>query len=401
MAAHVPAGLKAPEISQFAMRAAQLEKFKPVISYWLEYCMVNQILDKGLHTNDDECMAYTTGLMDKLERTKAEHPDEAAIHDDMAAKAYVEQFAMDTFQRADNAVRANKVSAQTADTFRASATFLDLLSVFGPIEAEFQAKSKYAKYHAVRIAKAIKAGEDPNLSNPAREPSPEQEAPPLDPSDPEVQDINNAASLQPSVEDAPDSIMASPHFTPTAPPEVPSIQPPSGPPAPPTNVEVSPLEPSPNGNSRTNSVGGGYFPQVPTFTSEQSAPRLPTAPEIEMGNTDQNIDPTNFYNVPSPSNHTPTAPTPQAQPPILPQPSAHTPQLQPPVLPQPPIAMPQVPSTYAAPVAPTHQGPYRTDDEAVLNAQKHAKWAISALNFEDVNTAVDELRIALQSLGAA
>jgi len=35
-----------------------------------------------------------------------------------------------------------------------------------------------------------------------------------------------------------------------------------------------------------------------------------------------------------------------------------------------------------------------------MAAQKHAKWAISALNFEDVDTAVRELRIALQSLGA-
>jgi vacuolar protein sorting-associated protein VTA1 len=35
-----------------------------------------------------------------------------------------------------------------------------------------------------------------------------------------------------------------------------------------------------------------------------------------------------------------------------------------------------------------------------MAAQKHAKWAISALNFEDVPTAVKELRIALQSLGA-
>ena len=33
-------------------------------------------------------------------------------------------------------------------------------------------------------------------------------------------------------------------------------------------------------------------------------------------------------------------------------------------------------------------------------AQKHAKWAISALAFEDVPTAVKELRIALRALGA-
>jgi len=40
------------------------------------------------------------------------------------------------------------------------------------------------------------------------------------------------------------------------------------------------------------------------------------------------------------------------------------------------------------------------DDAAVIDAQKHAKWAISALNFEDVGTAVKELRLALKALGA-
>lgn len=40
------------------------------------------------------------------------------------------------------------------------------------------------------------------------------------------------------------------------------------------------------------------------------------------------------------------------------------------------------------------------DDQAMSLAQKHARWAISALNFEDVPTAVKELRRALETLGA-
>jgi vacuolar protein sorting-associated protein VTA1 len=39
------------------------------------------------------------------------------------------------------------------------------------------------------------------------------------------------------------------------------------------------------------------------------------------------------------------------------------------------------------------------DDEAIAKAQKHARWAISALNFEDVETAVKELKNALNTLG--
>lgn len=74
-------------------------------------------------------MDFTTGLMDKLEQAcldnyfqgvfnaktilqqiKAENIGNDAIADDMAAQAYVEVFASDVFQRADNAVRADKVS---------------------------------------------------------------------------------------------------------------------------------------------------------------------------------------------------------------------------------------------------------------------------------------------------
>lgn len=40
------------------------------------------------------------------------------------------------------------------------------------------------------------------------------------------------------------------------------------------------------------------------------------------------------------------------------------------------------------------------DQKSMAQAQKHAKFAISALNFDDVPTAVKELRDALSTLGA-
>jgi vacuolar protein sorting-associated protein VTA1 len=41
------------------------------------------------------------------------------------------------------------------------------------------------------------------------------------------------------------------------------------------------------------------------------------------------------------------------------------------------------------------------DEESIMQAQKRARWAISALNFEDVPTAVRELKSALAYLGAS
>lgn len=74
------------------------------------YYIVDQILAKGLHTADDECMTYTTTLMDKLEQVKADQAGNDAITDDVAAKAYIEQFALETFQRGDDAIHSNKAS---------------------------------------------------------------------------------------------------------------------------------------------------------------------------------------------------------------------------------------------------------------------------------------------------
>lgn len=36
--------------------------------------------------------------------------------------------------------------------------------------------------------------------------------------------------------------------------------------------------------------------------------------------------------------------------------------------------------------------------EKIENAQKHARWAISALNFEDISTAISELKLSLNIL---
>jgi len=41
---------------------------------------------------------------------KAENADNDAMVDDVAGQAYIEQFGLETFQRADNAVRANRAS---------------------------------------------------------------------------------------------------------------------------------------------------------------------------------------------------------------------------------------------------------------------------------------------------
>jgi vacuolar protein sorting-associated protein VTA1 len=297
----------------------------------------------------------------------------------------------------------------------------------------------------------VKEGKDPNESNPKPEPAAEESLPALDPNDPEVQQFETPKPHQPSVEDVPDeqdrieaklarqsSIDQSLH---------PSAQVSArGSPAPadprpydpyrqngPAQDDVSPLEPSPP-NNRNGSVGGGYFPEVPTFTSETQDSTLPTAPPddvIDLGLPDHPSTAPGFASTPDtlPQTFTPDAPptappqdfyrqAPPAPPPSAPQHVNYAPPVAPvaPVAPQPqhptyqqtPYVPPSAPVQHFAPppTAPAVQQPPKTnaqlntDDVAIAKAQKHARWAISALNFEDAETAVRELRAALQTLGA-
>ena len=466
MAAAIPPALKAADIARFAQRAGQVEKAKPVIAYWCNYWIVEQILAKQLHKADADCMSYTMTLMDKLEQTKSDFSDNDAIMDDLAGQAYIEQFGLETFQRADNAMNAKKASRQTADTFQAAATFLDLCQIWGPLDAETASKIKFAKYHALRIAKAIKANVDPNLSNP----TPEPEQPPLDPNDPDVQMIDGLgdssqhqnASRQPFVEDIPDEHdrmqghiagrstydeSLHPSRAPSVPPQhVKAYQTPPQQPAedyyhsaaPPP---VSPLDPSTA--DRVTSDGGGYFPRVldidgrarlsglpdappedpssppvvlpespppgpPSFSAARLTPSQPAdflhsfpPPNVDVPNIPlPSSGPVSSYGPSSPSASAPSFPQ---QPPSAPQ-QASTTTVQP--LPAPSARVRQFPPprqmapTPSAPPRVSSQANYLTDEEAILKAQKHARWAISALNFEDVNTAVKELRGALEALGA-
>lgn len=364
-------------------------------------------------------------------------------------------------------MRANKASRQTVDTFQAAATFLDLLQIWGHPEPEIVAKIKYAKYHALRIAKAIKAGEDPNLSNPKIEPE-EEQLPQLDANDPDVQLLKGKNSLQrqPSVVEVPDETDRTqrhlaqrshldeslhPSRAPSIPREGRARQPsiehipdeahhlqsslapqstldqslhPSRThsPPPPAENDVSPIgqpgesiDPASEATAvspvsaedpteRKPSLGGNYFPAVPAPPSHTqpdgpntfdlpSAPSEPSLPEA----------PSTFHHIAHTHSMPPENPPSRASPP---PPERHHGHFLPPTQPIPPALAPQSQPRQQIPQAPPQihqqhfQPPVEIDEQAIMKAQKHARFAISALNFEDVPTAVKELRGALATLGA-
>lgn len=368
----------------------------------------------------------------------------------------------------DHQYRLTHQGRQTADTFMAAATFLELCQIWGPMEPETASKIKFAKYHSVRILKAIKASEDPNLSNPVLGPKFEER--PLDPNDPEVQMLNGSSNhiqtqninCQPSVVEVADEhdlsqgqlAQRSTYDESLHPSRAPSV-----PPQPARNdqlrqdasehyynnaepqPEVSPLAPS--SADRTMSEGGGYFPNVSNTSHQPRDPahythiqdQHPSPPEVLLPDASSLPPPSSrasgFHtSLPPPSSSLHSFPPPgvdnlNASPPVVhptpdytratssaPRPSHPSQPItaprdipQPSVQPYHPTSSPSV--THPTPARSvglpevTNQAAYVADEDAILKAQKHARWAISALNFEDVNTAVKELRGALESLGAS
>ena len=112
------------------------------------------------------------------------------------------------------------------------------------------------------------------------------------------------------------------------------------------------------------------------------------------------------FDLPPPTDHLPSAPPAENTParPSQPQlPSLPPQQPSVPVLPSRPLPLPKTSAPPSAPPAAApdewQPAPANLDPTAIAASQKHAKWAISALNYEDVETAKKELRLALQLIG--
>lgn len=58
MASNIPAGLKAADIGRFAVRAAQLERVKPVIAYWCELRVIANRKREQLTDKESSCLYY-------------------------------------------------------------------------------------------------------------------------------------------------------------------------------------------------------------------------------------------------------------------------------------------------------------------------------------------------------
>ncbi|KAI5798844.1 Vta1 like-domain-containing protein [Geopyxis carbonaria] len=389
-------------IRPFIHRGNQMANVDPVITYYCYYWATKLALEKELQTATPECGTYMMGIIQDLEGRKERLSGNDLITDDMAAQAYVENFALKIFNNGNRAIEARKITQSTPDALQAAVVFLELTKIFSnEPDPEIVKKIKYAKFHAARILKALREGEDPNLP-PTPLPKSEQSSSP-----PPSATVEDAPDEYYSVgSKLPDNSMNNSSLHPSKPAimmDVPSLIPPLD------RVENIPSQPEPlELHPSTPSETEGYFPPVPSM-NEPVSPGVSAAKicPVSPGINDEHIPP--------------SEPPAQKTPPIIPQPPLYQP-LQPQISsraavqqhPSTPIPTHtssqisfQTPHVYRDPrtsqpyIAPPSQPRNPISPEDIAKAQKYAKWAISALDYDDIDNAIEQFRSGLAALGVS
>jgi len=145
-------------------RAEEMRKANTEVSRTVAFFCGKYAMELGISLSDrsPEVKAFLLELMKELEAGKVKM-------DDAAAKALVEDFAMQVFQRADDVDRAGNADKSTAQSFYAAATFMEILKQFSAtkeLDEDIKATQLYAKWKATDIVRAIKEGRKPTPGGP-------------------------------------------------------------------------------------------------------------------------------------------------------------------------------------------------------------------------------------------
>ncbi|RHY34364.1 hypothetical protein DYB32_001001 [Aphanomyces invadans] len=117
------------------------------------------------HDASDEATNYLLSLMEALELEKSSLP----AHTQDEGRIICENFAYDIFMRADEEDRSGGSNKNTARTFYAAGSFFDILKQFGTPSEDVLEKTKYSKFKAADILKAIKEGRTPTPGAPSEQ----------------------------------------------------------------------------------------------------------------------------------------------------------------------------------------------------------------------------------------
>ncbi|KAI8457422.1 Vta1 like-domain-containing protein [Phakopsora pachyrhizi] len=155
------APMELKSINPYLQRAREMERVDPVISYWCSFHAAQTCMSIG--KTSTESREFLMKLLDLLEHVKGKISDNDAISNNLAATAYVENFGLKIFDSADDEDQRGLSNKSTAQRFLAAACFLEVLqSLTNQPDPEILQKIKYSKWKATKISKAIR---DNNLAD--------------------------------------------------------------------------------------------------------------------------------------------------------------------------------------------------------------------------------------------
>ncbi|KAJ1721085.1 hypothetical protein LPJ53_004354 [Coemansia erecta] len=332
--ADVPAELK--HIQPYIQRAQEMSQIDPIVSYFCKYHAARI----SLTCTTPAAQTYLTQLLDQLELEKQALAERPEMQDDAAALAHCTVFALRVFAKADSEDRSGEsVGKATARGFIVASQFLQVLECMGGMAEDVTEKIRYAKWRAAEILKAMREGREPVR--------PREDA------------VQKADGLESG----------------------------SGWPSPPSAGAMSPAASAGLPDIGGLSVSASPAPVQPTQSQPQSQPQpQPQQPLPHQMDT--------LPNVPRST----VLPTHQQQPQQQPQqPPPSTTLAQQPALDRVSATFTPVPAS-SLPQLHDSNGELLVDPLDAKSAQKHARWAISALEYDDVETAVENLQRAIQVL---
>jgi vacuolar protein sorting-associated protein VTA1 len=116
-----------------------------------------------LDSKSKEAKMFLGHMMDELEKSKMglKTTDKyEAVTNEMVAQAHVENYGMILFDKADAQDRALQADMKTVRTYHTASQIFEVLSVFKEeVSPEIGQRSKYAKWRALTIMKALKNNE--------------------------------------------------------------------------------------------------------------------------------------------------------------------------------------------------------------------------------------------------
>ncbi|GAO49031.1 DUF605-domain-containing protein [Saitoella complicata NRRL Y-17804] len=323
-------------VTQFIKHSTELRTADPVVSYYCLEYAVQLSIPIVRATTDPEVRSYVFSLMDDVESFRAQLADNPTMSSKPTSRTHLLTFALRIFATADNEERVARASLKTATTFLAASRFLE---VWRGCFLDTDEQAEAEGEDEVERARTLAAGRDcAEKIKYAKYQAARILRCVKTKMDPNVERRTELEEEQKQVEAEVEEMASAP------PP--PGIEP-----------EDSSLDPFSDRTISPPIQGGGYYDNPPAPAPAPAPVASSYFPHVSPS------APERYDSPPDTELHAPSHPTPPA------------------------------------PVREEVRAKEVTEDE-MQQARKHARFAISALEYEDVETAVAELRRGLAVLGA-